>query len=71
MYGICDQIWENPPYAIFPKIEFDVWLISTTIELTRVQVLVRYAVELQSFVCDRATPPTIEKLWSKGVAMHT
>ena len=29
-----------------------------------------FAVELQSFVCDRATPPTIKKLRSKGVAMH-
>ena len=32
--------------------------------------IVRFAVEPQSFVCDRATPPTIEKLRSKGVAMH-
>ena len=54
----------------FPKIEFDVWLISTIIEVTRVQVLDRFAVELQSFVCDRAPPPTMEKLRSKGVAMH-
>ena len=26
--------------------------------------------ELQHFVCDYATPPIIEKLLSKGVAMH-
>ena len=26
--------------------------------------------EIQRFVCDRATPPIIEKLRSKGVAMH-
>ena len=32
--------------------------------------ITRFAVELQSFVCDRATPPTIEKLWSKDVATH-
>ena len=31
---------------------------------------VRFVVEIQRFVCDRATPPIIEKLWSKGVAMH-
>ena len=27
-------------------------------------------VEIQRFVCDRATPPIIEKLQSQGVAMH-
>ena len=26
---------------------------------------------VQRFVYDRAPPPTIEKLWSKSVAMHT
>ena len=31
---------------------------------------VRFVVEIQRFVCDHATPPIIEKLWSKGVAMH-
>ena len=38
---MCDRTWENPPYAIFPKIKFVVWLISPTIDLTRVQVLHR------------------------------
>ena len=54
------------------KIEFDAWLISSTIELTHVQVLgrSRFIVEIQRFVCDRATPPIIEKLRSKGIAMH-
>ena len=32
--------------------------------------IVRFVVEIQRFVCDHATPPIIEKLWSKGVAMH-
>ena len=32
--------------------------------------IARFVVEIQRFVCDRATPPTIEKLRSKGVAMH-
>jgi hypothetical protein len=32
--------------------------------------IARLAVELQRFVCDRATPPIIEKLRPKGVAMH-
>ena len=30
----------------------------------------RFVVEIQRFVCDRAIPPLIEKLRSKGVAMH-
>ena len=29
-----------------------------------------FAVVLQSFVCDRATPPPNEKLRSKGIAVH-
>ena len=32
--------------------------------------IARFAEELQRFVCDRTTPPIIEKLRSKGVAMH-
>ena len=32
--------------------------------------IVRVVVEIQRFVCDRATPPIIEKLLSKRVAMH-
>ena len=32
--------------------------------------IARLAVELERFVCDRATPSIIEKLQSKGVAMH-
>ena len=59
---------------IFLKVEFDVWLISSTIELTRVQVLVRLHaslwIEIRHFVYDRTTPPIIKKLRSKGVAMH-
>ena len=31
---------------------------------------VLFVVEIERFVCDRATPPIIEKLQSKGVAMH-
>ena len=29
-----------------------------------------FVMEIQRFVCDRTTPPIIEKLRSKGVAMH-
>ena len=32
--------------------------------------IAHFVVEIQHFVCDRATPPIIEKLRSKGVAMH-
>ena len=32
--------------------------------------IVCFAVELQRFLCNRATPPTIEKLRSESVAMH-
>ena len=32
--------------------------------------IVCLVVEIQRFVCDRATPPIMEKLRSKGVAMH-
>ena len=32
--------------------------------------IARFVVEIQHFVCDRTTPPTIEKLWSKGAAVH-
>ena len=30
----------------------------------------RFVVEIERFVYDRATPPIIKKLRSKGVAMH-
>ena len=58
-HDICDRIWENLPYGIFSKIEFDAWLISSSIELNRVQVLgqSRFIVEIQRFVCNCATPP--------------
>ena len=32
--------------------------------------IVLFVVEIQCFVCDRATPPIIEKLQSKGITMH-
>ena len=32
--------------------------------------IARFIVVIQHFVCDRATPLIIEKLRSKGVAMH-
>ena len=58
--------------GLFVKVEFDASMISSTIELTRVQVLdiMHFVVEIQRFVCDHAKPPIIEKLRSKGVAMH-
>ena len=61
--------------GLIVKVEFYVWLISSTIELTSVQVSDRlptvcFVVEIQCFVCDRPTPSIIEKLRSKGIAMH-
>ena len=57
------SVWD-----FFLKIEFDAWLISSTIEPS-LRPIVRFVVEIQRFVCDRATAP-IEKLRSKGIAMH-
>ena len=55
------------------KIEFNASMISSTIELTRVpspRPIERSVMEIQHFVYDCATPSIIEKLRSKGVAMH-
>ena len=41
----CDRIWENPPYGIFCEVEFDA-SISSTIELTRVQIPYRSCASL-------------------------
>ena len=59
--------------GFFLKIEFDVWLISSTIianPRSSFRPIVHFVVEIQRFVCDCATPLIIEKLRSKGVAMH-
>ncbi len=37
---------------------------------TSLRPIARFTMELQSFVYDRATPPIIEYLRPKGVAMH-
>ena len=34
------------------------------------RLIAHFVVDIQRFVCDHATPPIIEKLRSKGVAMH-
>ena len=52
------------------KIEFDVSLISSTLELTHLRPIVRFALEIARFVCDRATRIENEKLRSEGVAMY-
>ena len=55
------------------KIEFDVYLISSTITCVQVSDRSRaslWSYELQYFVCDHATPPIIKKLQSKGVAIY-
>ena len=58
----------------FLKIEPDVWLISSTIELTHIssfRPIMHFVVKIQPFVCDCALHPIIEKLRTKGVAMYT
>ena len=37
---------------------------------SRLRPIARFVVEIQRFVSDCTTPPIIEKLRSKGVAMH-
>ena len=54
--------------GFFLKIEFDVWLRANPCSSFR--LIARFVVEIQHFVCNRATPPIIEKLQSKGIAMH-
>ena len=70
---MCDRIWENPAYS-----EFYNFLVSYIFDKlchranprSSFRATVHFIVEIQCFVCDRITPPTIEKLRSKGVAMH-
>ena len=53
------------------KIEFDATMINSTIELTHLAsfgLIVRFALEIARFVCDRATTIENEKLRSKGIA---
>ena len=55
------------------KIEFDAYLISSTLELTppaSLRPIASFALEIACFVCDRATTIENDKLRSKGVAMH-
>ena len=52
----------------FVKTEFDT-SISSTIR-SSFRLTVRLVVDIQRFVCNRATPSIVEKLRSKGVAMH-
>ena len=67
-------IWENPAYS-----EFYDFLVSYICDKlyhranprSSFRATVCYVVEIQRFVCDRTTPPIIEKLQSKGAAMHT
>ena len=58
----CDQIWENPAYS-----EFYDFLVSYIFDKlyhranprSSSRATVRFVVEIQRFVCDRATPPEI------------
>ena len=71
--AICDWIWENPLYGILSEN-----CVSCMVDKPYRRVnsrssprpIVCFAEELQRFVCNHTTPPNIEKLQSKGVAMH-
>ena len=70
---ICDRLWENPAYGIF--YENRIWCMFDKLYhranlCSGFRPIACFAVELQHFLCDRTTPPTIEKLRSKSVAMH-
>ena len=66
-------IWENPAYSEFYEI-----LVSCIFDKLyhranlppSLRLIARFALELERFVCDRATPMKTEKLRPKGVAMH-
>ena len=59
--------------GFFQKIEFDARLISSIHRAnphSSLRPIARLVVKIQRFACNRATPPIIEKLRSKGVAIH-
>ena len=57
--------------GFFMKIEFAVWMISSTIELPVFKFQTDCALRCgDTVLCNHTTPPIIKKLWSKGVAMH-
>ena len=70
---ICDRIWENPPCSKFYEI-----LVSCIFDKLYPRVnlppslrpIAHFALELERFVCDRATPTINEKLRSKGVRVQ-
>ena len=69
----CDWIWGNPPYGFFS--ENRIWCMvdkpyRRANSRSSPRPIARFAEELQRFVCDRITPPIIEKLQFEGVAMH-
>jgi hypothetical protein len=66
----CDWIWENPPYGIFFRKVIVDKLYHRANPRSSFRPIARFTVELQRFVCDHTTPPIIEKLPPKGVAMH-
>ena len=70
---ICDRIWENPPcsefYEILVSCIFDKLYPRANLPPS-LRPIARFALELERFVCDRATPTMNEKLRSEGVAMH-
>ena len=69
-YGIYVTVPEKTrDMRFFVEVEFYVWLIISTIELS-FRLTVHFVVKIQRFVCDRTTPLIKKKLRSKGIAMH-
>ena len=70
----CDRIWENPLYGIFFSENWVWYMVNKLYHRANLhssfRPIVRFVVEIQCFVCDCTTPPIIEKLQSKGIAMH-
>ena len=70
---ICDHIWENLPCSEFYEGSvsciFDK-LYSRANLPPSLRPIAHFALELERFVYDRATPTINEKLGSKGVAMY-
>ena len=64
MTPACREFHKFLASCIFDK------LYRTANSCSSLRPIARFAEELQRFVCDRTTPLLIEKLPSKGVAMH-
>ena len=71
--AICDCTWENllcnELHEILVSCIFDKLHPRANLPPSLTPIA-RFALELERFVCDHATPTKNEKLWPKGVAMY-